>query len=73
MVFLSPLSLPGSSTAQRNTMFRKFLSVTLAKYKLVNVNLSRVLPHQDLSAIREFEHNRKPICPNKFMAVKEKV
>lgn len=36
-------------------------------------HLCGVVPHQDLSAIREFEHNRKPIRPSKVMAVKEEV
>lgn len=31
------------------------------------------MPHHDLSAIRKFEYDRKPICPSKVMAVKDKV
>lgn len=37
------------------------------------MNLCGVLPHQDLSAIGKFEHDRKPISPSKVMAVKGKV
>lgn len=73
MVVLSPLSLPGSSTSQKQGLELVYQCVVrLVKYKLY-VNLSCALPHRDLCAIREFEHNRKPICPNNFMAVKEEV
>ncbi len=41
----------------------------LNKYE-PHADLYGVLPHQDLSAIREFEHDRKPICPSEVMAVK---
>ena len=30
------------------------------------------MSHQDLSATAEFQHNSKPIGPNKAMTVKEK-
>lgn len=51
-------------------MFFTNVLLELNRYKPY-VHLTGVAPYQDLSAIREFEQNRKPIRPGNVMTVKE--